>query len=180
MRTTYVFEKGKWWYVGPTKKQTAESHERKNKTRMYVNGKYIPKSHPMHKPGYYSSFEEAWNHKELDAQKTGHVYAVRNPAWPQWVKIGMAVDANDRLKAYQTSSPHRDYQLLTFIETTDKRKAEALAHRLCGRVCDERNGEWFKMPQDVAVVIIQGLKEVLGLPEEHPQSAEQLCTDDIL
>jgi len=40
------------------------------------------------------------------------VYVLVNPAFPGWCKIGMAVDAEDRLKQYQTSSPYRDYELI--------------------------------------------------------------------
>jgi len=169
MRKNYVFEDGKWWYVGTSDgiRRTASSHERKNKTRMFVAGKYIPKSHPMHKPGTYSSFEDAWNHKELDASKQGYVYAIINPAWPGWIKVGMAVDANDRLRAYQTSSPLRDYALLTSVYVTDKRKAEALAHRLCHRICEGANGEWFKLPHEEVMVVIEGLRE---LKDSHLQA----------
>ena len=159
MKKNYVFENGEWWYVGPKRKQRAATHELKNKTRMFVNGQYIPKSHPMHKPGWYKSFEEAWSHQDLDNANEGYVYAITNPAWDSWVKIGMAVDAEDRLRAYQTSSPHRDYSLLEATKVNNKRKAEALAHQLCSRICEDRYGEWFKMPLDVAKVIIRGLQE---------------------
>jgi hypothetical protein len=37
---------------------------------------------------------------------------VISPAYPGWCKVGMAVDAEDRLKQYQTSSPYRDYKLV--------------------------------------------------------------------
>ena len=161
MRKNYVFENGEWWYVGPKKKQRASTHERKNSNRMFVNGEYVPQAHPMHKPGWYKSFEEAWSHKDLDNANEGYVYAITNPAWEGWVKIGMAVDAQDRLRAYQTSSPHRDYSLLEATKVTDKRKAEALAHKLCSRICKDRNGEWFNLPLDVAQVIIRGLQEPL-------------------
>ena len=30
-----------------------------NPKRMFVNGKYVPKSHPLYKAGNYSSFEDA-------------------------------------------------------------------------------------------------------------------------
>ena len=43
--------------------------------------------------------------------KDGYVYILTNPAWPDWVKVGMAIDAEDRCNSYQTSSPYRDYQL---------------------------------------------------------------------
>lgn len=166
MKKNYVFENGKWWYVGCAdgNRRTAESHERKNTTRMFVDGKYIPKKHPMHKPGNYESFEAAWNHNELDKQTVGYVYAIMNPAWPEWIKIGMAVDANDRLKSYQTSSPHRDYELKAQVYTLNKRKAESTAHTLCSRVCDERAGEWFKMPLETAVTILTELQEQEELP----------------
>src|SRR5210317_808099 len=45
----YVFEEGEWWYCGfsdPNQRQRAGSHHKKNTTRMFVNGRYIPKSHP--------------------------------------------------------------------------------------------------------------------------------------
>ena len=50
-----------WWYVGCKDggKRKLDSHIRKNKTRMFVNGKYIPKTHPLHKPGRYKTFEGA-------------------------------------------------------------------------------------------------------------------------
>lgn len=167
-KKNYLFENGKWWYVGNKDgyKRSLDGHTKKNKTRMFVAGKYIPKTHPMHRPGIYKSFEEAWTHRELDEQDLGFVYVITNPAWPDWVKVGMAVDADDRLKAYQTSSPHRDYELKAYAHTTTKRKTERLAHRLCHRLCEEKSGEWFKMPLDKAVAVIQGLEESL-LPVEE-------------
>ena len=48
----------------------------------------------------YKSFEDAAfsslrNYKHT---KSGFVYVISNPAWKGWVKIGMAIDAEDRLK----------------------------------------------------------------------------------
>ena len=34
------------------------SNRRNNPDRMFVNGKYIKRSHPLHKPGRYESFGE--------------------------------------------------------------------------------------------------------------------------
>ena len=119
----YVFEEGKWWYAGTkskqgkTERQTLESHERKNKTRMFVDGKYVPKSHPLHKPGRYT--------------------------------VGMAIDAEDRLKQYQTSSPYRDYVLVASWDVEDRREAEKQAHALLEQHYDRR-GEWFVAYSDMA------------------------------
>ena len=40
------------------------------------------------------------------------VYIITNDAWPDWVKVGKAVSADDRLNGYQTSSPFRDYGVI--------------------------------------------------------------------
>ena len=53
------FEDGEWWYIRPNgKRERVESHARKNTTRMFVNGKFIPKSHPLHKPGSYKALDD--------------------------------------------------------------------------------------------------------------------------
>ena len=116
---------------------------------MFVNGKYISKSHVMHKPGSYRTFEDAWTHKDLNKQVKGYVYAITNPAWPGWVKVGMAVDSNDRLNSYQTSSPFRDF----FRER-----------------CSEHSGEWFKITREDAYISIKDLAVHLSPLE----SAQQL------
>ena len=91
-----------------------------------------------------------------DNQKAGHVYVIINDAWPEWVKIGKAVDAQDRLNGYQTSSPMRDYRLVYSIYIEDRHKAEKNAHKLSESIA-ERKGEWFKMSNEQAIT---GLEEV--------------------
>ena len=126
-----------------------------NRERMYVNGKYIPKLHPLYKAGRYKGFEEAAfssleNYKE---SAEGEVYIITNKAWDGWVKVGMAVDAEDRLKNYQTSSPFRDYVLYYSYKTDDRRKAESTAHSRLEQLF-ERNNEWFKCtPQEAKGVL---------------------------
>lgn len=130
--------------------------KRLNPTRMYVNGKYIPKSHPLYKAGNYKSFDDA-AFSSLDNYNTttsGHVYAMANEAWPEWIKIGKAVDAEDRLSSYQTSSPLRDYTLIHYAYSDDRNVAERQAHVLAGKLGDKRN-EWFKISNEDAVVVIE-------------------------
>lgn len=141
------FMDGEWWYTGASdgNRRRLDAHKRKNDTRMFVNGRYIPKTHPLHKPGRYEGFEEA-AFSGLQNYKTssrGQVYVITNPAFEGWVKVGMAVEASDRLNNYQTSSPFRDYVLQSFLDVADRREAEATIHqRLSKRF--ERQGEWFK------------------------------------
>jgi len=156
-----VFEDGEWWYVGQADggRRRIASHNRKNNIRMFVAGKYIPKSHPLHKPGNYKSWEDAYNHTELDKAVSGYVYVITNHAWPAWVKIGMAVDATDRCKGYQTSCPFRNFKLRHSVFTDNRRQSEAVAHKLAGKAAEERRGEWFKMPVTKAINVLNQLHE---------------------
>jgi hypothetical protein len=152
-----VFEDGEWWYYGDsTGRRRVTSHNKKNKNRMFVNGKYVPKSHPLWKAGNYKSFDEAAfsSLQNYERSNEGQVYIIVNPSWPDWVKIGMAVNAEDRLNSYQTGSPMRDYKLVYAVYTKDRRRAEREAHKAAEAIA-ERNGEWFKMSIGQAKECIQ-------------------------
>ena len=143
--------------------------KRTNPNRMYVNGKYIPKTHPLFKPGRYKTFNDAAfaGTYKLDSIKEGYVYVITNKAWPDWVKIGMAIDAEDRCNGYQTSSPHRDYILEHSVASNDRRKAEQQAHTRAAKLASETNGEWFKLTVQQAKEVLDNLDEYrLGTTEE--------------
>ena len=90
-------------------------------------------------------------------EKSGDVYIITNPSFDGWLKIGMAVDAEDRCNGYQTSSPHRDYRLLYSRRFNDRRKAETKVMRELKKIVKEHNGEWFKTDRETAQQIIEGL-----------------------
>ena len=94
-----------------------------------------------------------------DQQTEGFLYVIANPAWEEWVKIGMAVNAEDRLKSYQTSSPFRDYELIIAMPVKDRRLAEAEAPKKAEEIARERNGEWFHMPIIEAISLVENFKE---------------------
>lgn len=131
-----------------------------NKLNMYVNGKYISRSHPLHKPGRYKNFEQAAfsSLSKYESSVEGQVYAVTNPNFPDWVKIGMAIDAEDRLNGYQTSSPFRDYVLQYKYDVNNRRKAESQAHTELQKSY-ERKGEWFKCTLEQARVVVSSTAE---------------------
>ncbi len=153
-----VYEDGRWWYYGnPSKgRQTVEAHKAKNSKRMFVDGKYIPQSHPLWKSGRYKSFNDAAfsSLKNYPKSTIGCVYAIKNPAWPDWVKIGKAVDAEDRLSSYQTSDPYRSYILHHHIDVPNRHDTELKVHRELELVCDDRKNEWFKINLDGAVDVL--------------------------
>jgi hypothetical protein len=128
---------------------------------MYVNGKYIPRKHPLYKPGRYKTFNDAAfeGTYKLSNIKKGYVYAITNKAWPAWVKIGMAVDVEERLSSFQTSSPHRDYILEHSVASNDRRKSEKEAHTKALPLSIDCKGEWFKMSVEQAITILDNLDE---------------------
>lgn len=137
-----------------------------NAQRMYVNGKYIPSSHPLHKPGRYKSFSDAAfaSLQNYTSAKEGYVYVITNPAWDGWVKVGMAIDAEDRLAGYQTSSPFRDYELTYSVYCDDRRLSERKAHKAVGLLANCRKGEWFQLPVEDAVDCISALLKQQNSP----------------
>ena len=154
------YEDGEWWYVGQADgRRRVKAHENKNNTRMFVNGKYIPKSHTLHKAGRFKTFEgEAFSSlKGYESTTEGYVYVISNPSFDGWLKVGMAVDAEDRCNQYQTGSPHRDYRLLYSRRFKDRREAETLTMRKLKKVVKEHNGEWFKTDRDTVQKIIEDL-----------------------
>lgn len=139
------------------KKRNDLANPKTNKQRMWVDGKYIPSKHPLHKPGKYKSFEHAAfeSLKNYSAAKEGQVYILYSPAYPSWCKIGMAVDARDRLSSFQTGTPYRDYILVAAYDVPDRRKAETEAHNLLRETHASKN-EWFVVGANVAKEILDG------------------------
>jgi hypothetical protein len=134
--------------------------ENTNSSRMYVNGKFVSKKHPMHKPGRYKANEGSFFDvvPEDGMPLAGWVYIITNEAWPEWVKVGMADDAEKRLSGYQTGSPMRDYAIFGAYEVNDRRAAEKAAHDIL-KVNYRKKGEWFMCNPAVADVMIRGTME---------------------
>ncbi len=134
-----------------------------NDSRMFVNGKHISRNHPLYKAGRYKSFDDAAfaGLENYERSTEGMVYIITNPAWPKWVKIGMAVDADDRCNGYQTSSPFRDYEVVATISTNDRRKAEAIAHQIAEGMASDRRNEWFKLKKAQARQVLAQVEERL-------------------
>jgi hypothetical protein len=157
-----TYADGQWWYVGTNDggRRSIEAHNRKNITRMFVDGKYVPKSHPLYKAGRYKTFESAaFSALEGYSKSTvGYVYVVSNPAWEGWFKVGMAVDAYDRCSQYQTSSPYRDYVVEYCKYFEDRKKAESQVHALLKGT--EQRGEWFRAELSVIKNTIKTIEGV--------------------
>lgn len=148
----YKRSEGKYYKDNP------EAVWKRDQTKMWVNGKYIPKSHPLHKPGRYKNFEDAAfsSLAKYETSVEGQVYVIVNPSFPEWVKVGMAIDSEDRLNGYQTSSPFRDYMLNYKWNVNDRRAAESEAHTELQKLY-ERRSEWFKCTPEQAQEVVSGI-----------------------
>ena len=170
-----VLEAGTNWYTPMMKKKhyrCIPCHSKMglvtNPKRMYVNGKYIKATHPLYKAGRYKTFNDAAfeGTYKLDSIREGYVYVITNKAWPEWVKIGMAIDAEDRLNGYQTSSPMRDFVLEHSVASTDRRESEKEAHTKALPLSLDSKGEWFKLSVEQAITILDNLNEQHRTTEE--------------
>ena len=152
IKSEAVFEDGDWWYYSPSGyRQRVSTHAAKNTNRMFVNGKYVSSTHPLHKPGRYKALDDAWSHNKIESVDEGEVYIIVNDAWPEWVKVGKAVISEDRLKGYQTSSPFRDYHIVATLPTDNRHTKEREMHKVFAHFAQERKGEWFKIDKVTAI-----------------------------
>lgn len=142
-----------------------------NPKALYINGKYISRKDPRYKffkPGNYKNISAAiFEQSYASTIKEGYVYIITNKAWPEWVKIGMAIDAVDRLSGYQTSSPFRDYTLEHSVYSNDRRSSEKEAHKKAKRLALETSNEWFKLP------LLQAINILDNLNEERPRATNK-------
>jgi hypothetical protein len=92
-----------------------------------------------------------------DDDGTGFVYAITNESFGgNWVKIGMTIDLEQRLSAYQVYSPYQNYQVIGSVSVFDRRTAECRAHRLASdRTETAPSGEWFNIGEDDALEVLQ-------------------------
>ena len=156
----------------------------KNKSRVTIQGKRVQVGNALHPyyeiyktNGVVSAYEamgiltSQTNNNSLEFIKKesiamfdkishGEVYIITNPAWKGWLKIGMAIEAEDRLKGYQTSSPLRDFKLKFKKYFDNRRIAEQQAHALCAKKALKRKGEWFKVDFKIAKDIINNMEVV--------------------
>ena len=149
-----------------------------NPKNMYVDGKYISRKHPLHKPGRYNSFGGAWSEVEItEKTPTGYVYIITCEVHREngWYKVGCAVDTKDRVKQYQTSSPYRDYEVLYHQYFDDREGAETKVHDRLKSHPDviEWNHEWFKTDMMTIKKVIDDVKQEETDPRYRDEHSTQ-------
>jgi len=77
----------------------------------------------------------------------GVIYALSNPSWPGWIKIGMSVTGLSIESRYNTSYPYRDAKLIEEVRVSSRSKAERRIHKLVEEKSKARKNEWFRISQ---------------------------------
>ena len=83
------------------------------------------------------------NNKSSTGLRHGFVYSIGNPSFPEFVKIGSAIDVYSRLGSYQTSSPNRDYFLISYFYSSNRLQDEKYIHSMF-----ERKNVWCRVNAD--------------------------------
>lgn len=83
-------------------------------------------------------------------QKEGFIYIISNSEFPNYYKIGVTSDIENRLRTYQTSSPHRNYKLEYYIHHPDCYLAEQKIRENMRFFAQEIKNEWYKVDLSIA------------------------------
>lgn len=96
----------------------------------------------------------------------GWVYVIQHPAFSGWIKIGSAINAEDRLNIYQVYCPERSFTLVSKIYCKDRISLEKQVQKELDHC--RGNGEWFKVDKIEAVNLIKRICEMMT-EESGPQ-----------
>ena len=94
---------------------------------------------------------------KADVVHEGFVYIISNPAWPNHVKIGCAMNPERRLEGFNTGAPLRDYKIEHTVFSSNRLKAEAYCHSKLDRW--RAQGEWFRVSPGFARLVLRGIEE---------------------
>ena len=83
---------------------------------------------------------------------SGYLYIITNKAWVDWVKVGTTRNLKNRLRTYQTSSPHRDYEVIYSIEHPKYLQAEKNIKLQMSRFAKQTKNEWYEVDIEIAKV----------------------------
>ena len=79
---------------------------------------------------------------KFNDMKAGLVYLVKNPAFPEHIKVGMTIDLISRLESYQTSDPFRKFEVVRYDFVADRFHTEKRI--LCHPDSMKESGEWLE------------------------------------
>ncbi len=103
--------------------------------------------------------KQIWKEVNINKYKNnpynGYIYIVSNPAWNNWVKIGRALNIENRIRGYNTSSPYRDYKMIYYVKVNNPTMLENFFYNKYGK----QNHEWFNITAENAIKTIEEYKQ---------------------
>ena len=99
------------------------------------------------------------------SETDGYVYIVTHEMHEGWVSIGKTRDPTGRLGGYNRADPYRRYVMRHTIYVEDRHISESEAHAAAAahETCEDSRGEWFQMPLESAIEILNQI----GTPLEN-------------
>jgi len=89
-----------------------------------------------------------------------YIYIITHPEFEGWIKLGRAINVENRLISYQTNCPNRDYKLEFKIKTEYYNNIETYFDKYI-----KGNGyEWYKYDTQDAINIINNIEK--GMKED--------------
>jgi hypothetical protein len=89
-------------------------------------------------------------------ERDGYVYIVTHEEHEGWVSIGKTRAPNGRLGGYNRADPFRRYVMRHTVSVEDRHISESEAHAAAAahETCEDSRGEWFQMPLESAIEIL--------------------------
>jgi hypothetical protein len=89
-------------------------------------------------------------------ERDGYVYIVTHEEHEGWVSIGKTRAPTERLGGYNRADPYRRYVMRHTVSVEDRHISESEAHAAAAahETCEDSRGEWFQMPLESAIEIL--------------------------
>lgn len=92
-----------------------------------------------------------------EIKSDGFIYLIENELFDGWIKCGMAVNIESRLKGYNGCDPLKRFKVIAFKAVQDRRKAERILLDNTKTKAELQTGEWFRISKDEVLSIFNSI-----------------------
>ena len=137
----------KIYFISPIKKEEETEHPKYCTNKCYEKSK---RKFPVRK-------KLTCGNKINSAE--GFLYCMTNSYYKGWVKVGRTYNTKNRLSAFNTSTPHKNFELEYKRKFKDYILSEFLLLQKLDSICEKKKGEWFKIKVSKTIKIINALPD---------------------